>query len=202
MTTPGVGSRSGAMLTPASPRMGSTPQASVATSARVTTRSSASFTTVRPSASRSVLMARLRTMTSVGPELIKPPVVVLAAAATVASSSAYATPWACKRAGSGRTSMRRTPPPMLRISAMPGMPWRRRRMVQSASVRTSAGARWPGWPAGVAERTPTSRISPMSEATGVMNGVTPSGSCSRAASRRSCTRVRAAWMSVPQPNSA
>jgi hypothetical protein len=60
---------------------------------------------------------------------------------------------------------------MLRISAMPGMLWRRRLIVQSASARTSRGGMYPGSPSLIVERTPTSRISPMSEATGVMNGL-------------------------------
>ncbi len=185
MMTPRVGSFSGTTLTEASPRIGSMPQANVATSASVTGRPSTILTTVWPRAVRSVLMARFRTMISVGPLLRKPPVVVPAAEATAEASSSWETEYAAMRAGSGWTSRRRTPPPMLRISAMPGMLWRRRLIVQSASVRTSAGARWPGWPSGTLERTPTSMISPMSEATGVMKGCTPSGSCSRAVCRRS-----------------
>ncbi len=57
--------------------MGSIPQATVATSAIVIGRSPALRITVRPMASRSVVMARLRIMISRDPALRNPPVVVL-----------------------------------------------------------------------------------------------------------------------------
>ena len=77
--------------------MGSMPQATLATSVRRMGRSPTFLTAVRPSAARSVVMARLRTITSVEPVLRKPPVVVLAAAAAAAESSSKLTPWACMR---------------------------------------------------------------------------------------------------------
>jgi hypothetical protein len=51
--------------------------------------------TVRASVARSTVIARLRTMISVGPVLRKPPVVVLAASATASSSSSKAHVVAC-----------------------------------------------------------------------------------------------------------
>ena len=86
---------------------------------------------------------------------------------------------------------------MLRISAIPGMLWSRRLIVQSAMPRTSLGAMYPGSPSFRVERTPTSRISPISEATGVMNGCTPSGSCCRTLQALLHLRARIVDVRVP-----
>jgi len=67
--------------------------------------------------------------------------------------------------------MRSTPLPMLRTSAIPEMLWMRRLMVQSASEPDFPGGKWPGSPSGMVQRTPTRRISPMRDATGVMEGL-------------------------------
>jgi hypothetical protein len=63
----------------ASPRIGSMPQTTSATSPMEMGRSLIFLMTVRAMSSSSVVIARLRTMISVGPVLMKPPVVVFAA---------------------------------------------------------------------------------------------------------------------------
>ena len=70
-----------------SPRIGSMPHSTFATSASVMLRSPTRFTTVRAMSSSCTLMARLRTMISVVPVLMKPPVELLAASFTAVSSS-------------------------------------------------------------------------------------------------------------------
>ena len=62
----------------------------------------------------------------------------------------------------------------------------RRRIVQSASVRNATGGTDPS-----SLRNPTSRISPISEDTGVMPDFTPAGSARTAGPNRSCTICRA-----------
>ena len=74
-----VGRRfSGAWLTVASPRIGSIPQTTLATSPMEIGRSFTVLTMVLAMSPSCTVMARLRTMISVVPVLMKPPVVVLA----------------------------------------------------------------------------------------------------------------------------
>ena len=169
-----------------SPRIGSIPQSTFATSAMVTLRSPFFFTTVLAMSSSCTVMARLRTMTSVVLLLMNPPVVFTADSRAAVSSSSKVTPCAAMRFGSGMTCTCLIPPPMLSTSAMPAMLCRRGRMVQSASVRTSRGSVLPS-----RLLTPTSAISPMREAAGVRNGSTPRGSEPRTPASRSCTNCRA-----------
>ena len=76
----------------ASPRIGSMPQATSATSEIRIGRSPVLLIAVRPMASRSVVIARFRIMISVAPVLRNPPVLELAAFAAADSSSSSVTP--------------------------------------------------------------------------------------------------------------
>ena len=86
---------------------------------------------------------------------------------------------------------------MVSTSAMPAMLCSRRLMVQSASVRNFIGGIVPS-----RLRTPTSRISPINEETGVNPGTAWAGKDPRTDCNRSCTNWRARKISVPQSNSA
>ena len=150
-------------LTAPSPLMGSTSQTTFATSEILIGRSLTCLIKVDPIASKSVVIARLRTMVSWELADMKPPVVLLVA--WVAASLNSSNPIFSERIryGSGCMWTCFTPPPIESTSATPGMLWSLCLTVQSASVLNSLGSTLPS-----VLRSPTSMISPIKEATGVM----------------------------------
>ncbi len=115
----------------------------------------------------------------------KPPLLLPAKPRSADSSAEKLTPSCAMRAGSGSTRNCRTSPPIGMTCATPGIDSRRGRSTKSAYSRTCIALTRAG-SAGSA----TSMISPITEATGPRLGLSPGGSCSRAAASRSATSWR------------
>ena len=183
---------------PASPRLLS--DAPSRTSAicprRMLDPSASALTTVMARSSALSTRARLRINRSLCASGRKPPEELTFDSSMADCTSCKVTPAATSNAGSTSTWYCRTSPPITVICDTPGILIRRRRMSQSARVRSSIGLT-----DGFSLVRPMAIIWPMIEETGPRNGRISCGNRGVTSATFSPTICRARYVSVSQPNS-